>query len=654
MSNLPHSIKVDSNIKDDYYKNYNAYKMSSLDEADDYVCVLENVGQELPEIVLGLGYRAATSKSQRKDICENKYRKPNSEAGMYIRRSDWISDDDELQCGVFKTEDDSRELYSVNMEPRKFPSKKLCDKYKNKGEYEIYTKMYRKEYDRNVQDLRVDEEDKDKIKSSKLRIIWITYFVISFFLLYWTVKYNIKKPYDFYDFLTSTFINKSLIVILIFGIYLYFFCPFDTCYQYRDTPNFRKNFPLVVKKDFCNYLNNNVPELEESVCINYDNSSKYKRFTSIINFFLGINNSLSYPLKSIYSSMCVPCKLDLPCIDRSPKYSLVIITPYVITEYENNLRNIINKTNLSFAMSENDYLNAINQKYQTNSLGKPYDTGSLVIVKTNNDQDENNNLLFMASVVMNPNGYEYKWILPKRRSGSMRYDGNQSNLKIKKCRVSNRILSIDNNYELLGYNFSLDVGTFMMLFENNDISYRRFYFYPNFTLEDLKLDSVFGTKPKFMQRKFIAIYKYLIQNPVNKFICPNVSIVNGEYVKYQIEENNSKTYIESCDKLFEEFNDIDDYYNDDEEDDGYLEYYPYYNDLKKLNYKLREEYRYKMLKDKLTEYDDNRKINPILDKLNNNSLEETIIRQHDIKAYRYENNGILYKCSICKQTCFVE
>ena len=331
MSNLPHSIKVDSNIKDDYYKNYNAYKMSSLDEADDYVCVLENVGQELPEIVLGLGYRAATSKSQRKDICENKYRKPNSEAGMYIRRNDWISDDDELQCGVFKTEDDSRELYSVNMEPRKFPSKKLCDKYKNKGEYEIYTKMYRKEYDRNVQDLRVDEEDRDKIKSSKLRIIWITYFVISFFLLYWTVKYNVKKPYDFYDFLTSTFINKSLIVILIFGIYLYFFCPFDTCYQYRDTPNFRKNFPLVVKKDFCNYLNNNVSELEEYVCVNYDNSSRYKSFTSIINFFLGINNSLSYPLKNIYSSMCVPCKLDLPCIDRSPKYSLVIDTPYVIT-----------------------------------------------------------------------------------------------------------------------------------------------------------------------------------------------------------------------------------------------------------------------------------------------------------------------------------
>ena len=110
MSNLPDSIKVDSSIKDDYYKNYNAYKMSSLNEADDYICVLENVGVELPELILGLGYRFATSKSQRKDICENKFRKPNSEAGIYIRRDDWISKDDDLQCGVFKSEDELMSL----------------------------------------------------------------------------------------------------------------------------------------------------------------------------------------------------------------------------------------------------------------------------------------------------------------------------------------------------------------------------------------------------------------------------------------------------------------------------------------------------------------------------------------------------------------
>ncbi len=72
MSNLPHSLKVDSNIKDDYYKNYDAYNMTGLKQVDDYLCVLENDGGELPAIVLGLQYRSATSKAKRKDICENK------------------------------------------------------------------------------------------------------------------------------------------------------------------------------------------------------------------------------------------------------------------------------------------------------------------------------------------------------------------------------------------------------------------------------------------------------------------------------------------------------------------------------------------------------------------------------------------------------
>ena len=137
MSNLPHTLKVDSNIKDDYYKNYDAYNMTGLKQQEDYLCVLENVGQELPEIVLGLNYRAATSKAQRKDICENKYRKPGSEAALYIRKDDWISDKDDLQCAVYKTEDDSRETYKINGEYRKFPSKKLCDKYKTKGNQEF-------------------------------------------------------------------------------------------------------------------------------------------------------------------------------------------------------------------------------------------------------------------------------------------------------------------------------------------------------------------------------------------------------------------------------------------------------------------------------------------------------------------------------------
>lgn len=666
MNNLPHSVKVDRNIEDDYYKNYDAYNMSSMAQVEDYVCVLENVGQVLPELVLGLNYRAATSKQKRKDVCENKYRGKGTESTIYIRKDDLIDDKEDLQCGVFKSKDDSREIYKITGEARKFPSKKLCDKYKNKGEYDIYTKMIRKDHTKTVFDTRTIEEQEDKIKGSKLRIIWATFIIISIFLLYWTINYSTKKPYDFFDFVSKNFINKGLIIILFFGIALYIWCPFDTCYHRKETSILRKNLPLATKRDFCHYLNDNICDLENLVCNNYDNSSTLKKFTTFINGLFNLNRIIERPLKGLYGSMCVSCNLEYECIDRSPKYSLKILSPYVINEIENSLRLEIDKTNLSFSMSKTDYLNAVNKKYKTKSDGKPYDTGNLIILKTNNDQDINNNLIFMSSVVMLPNGYEYKWIVPQKRTSKMidksltnevvdmKYDGKRENLKLKVCTLSNRILSIDNNYELLGYNYPLTVDNFISFFENNGFTYRRFFFYPNFDLKMLKSNPTFNEKAPFMKRKFISIYKYLINHPNKKFICPNVSIVNGEYIKYEITDLNDTSFINSSDKFIEELKDFDDYYNDDEDDKEYLDYHSYYENILKLNYKERMEYRSGAIKDKLLKYTNDRKGNSIISKIDSNSLKEKIIRSHDLVPFKFEKDGILYKCTICKQSCFVK
>ena len=59
----------------------------------------------------------------------------------------------------------------------------------------------------------------------------------------------------------------------------------------------------------------------------------------------------------------------------NPKINLDELKKVQATNKELNKLNtqsekIINKTNLSFAMSENDYLNAINQKYQQRLLLK--------------------------------------------------------------------------------------------------------------------------------------------------------------------------------------------------------------------------------------------------------------------------------------------
>jgi len=660
MSNFPHSVKVDRNIKNDYNKNYDLNTMNTLREVDEYACVMENAGEEIPEIALGLKYRFATSKKDRKLECENRYIDPNgsSEATLYLRKDDWIRNEEEYHCGVFNSKDDERVLYKVDNNPRKFISKKLCDKYKNKGEYDIYTKMTRNEPERNVLDLR-SSEDSALIKQTKIRIVLITVSIISFFLLYWTVFYGTKKPYDFFDFLSYKVIYKSLIIILIFGCILYLWCPFDTCYNKKDIPSYRKNLPLTLKKDFCNYLNDSVSELEYPILKKFDNSPFYKFLTPIINTLFSTNSLLSSTFNKTYLSMCVPCKLEYECLERNNKYDIKIISPpSLIEEFENNLRAVANK-NSTYKMSSQDYLNAINTKYNTNSSGKPFDTGSIIILRTNDNLDENSNLVFMASVVMSPTGYDYKWIIPQKRSNkmedtlinevvNMKYNGNLAKLKVKKCKVSHRILSIDNNYELLGYNFPLDVNTFNAMFENNEYSYRRFFFFPRFNLKEL--NSSLNTYPSFKRRKLISIYKYLVQNPVKKFICPNVSVVYGEYNKYEISDTTYKIRLEETDKLIEELKDINDYHNDDENDNDYMDI-SYYDDLLKLNYIERSEYRESLINTKLKEYNSL----PIIErKTISNINEEYIVKRHDLVPYKYENNGIFYKCTICKQSCFVE
>ena len=210
MSHLPHSLRVDRNIKDDYYKNFDAYNMKGLNQADDYVCVFENNGQLIPDLGLGLNFRMANSKQTRKDVCENKFRGGQSEPGMYIRKSDWIrAKEDYLQCAVFNTKDDKRATYKPNGEPRFFPSKILCDKYKTKGDYDIYTRMIPKDNDRTTFDIRQQKVDAEDIKDSKGKIIWSTYYIVVFVYIFWTLKYNVKRPYDFYDLISTTFVNGS-------------------------------------------------------------------------------------------------------------------------------------------------------------------------------------------------------------------------------------------------------------------------------------------------------------------------------------------------------------------------------------------------------------------------------------------------------------
>ena len=64
---------------------------------------------------------------------------------------------------------------------------------------------------------------------------------------------------------------------------------------------------------------------------------------------------------------------------------------------------------------------------------------------------------------------------------------------------SYRILSVDNNYDLLDYNISLPTGTYISIFEKNNVDYTDYPFFPNFTMDSLRKDKTYNKKPNFIK-----------------------------------------------------------------------------------------------------------------------------------------------------------
>ena len=787
---IPHSIKNDNIIENDSKKNKNINNLSINDNNEDYVCVFENEGIEYPEEALGLIYRISRSKEEKMSRCKKKGFS-GEEQNLYIRRDDWIDPDKNIyECGLFNKSDDSRVKYTKNsgqISDRKLPSKMLCDYYSNNPNFNVYSKMVRQDYKDPVVNLRVFEMDDEKKNNAKSKIFWITYLTIVMFNIFWTNFYHVKKPHYFYDFIDKYFVKKISIIIIIFGLFIYLFCPFNTCYHGLDTPLYRRDFNKFVKNNFCKYSNNNTAFLEESIYYKFDNSNKFKKNINYLNYILNLNRKIRNKVTGINYKLCNICETNFKCIDFNEYNTLKLYKPEIIEVTQDNINNYLNNNNIRL----NSYEEIINKMYKykkintlfknidflngnriiiTDSKNKiakinnikfnylylfgifnfpininsnlwsikisdnengpfnniknndnlssryieirytiykiifknsildnnksfyygPYDTGSIIRLKTNNNS---NNELYMCCLtndkiffnllkklalngdlkdyyldkegqifkgfnledkkvilkfdflkdkknikyidggtrlivtrinnkgelerikldvdfsiynddkypefvstidskfknkyenVINSNNFTYKWIQLKDRKGVFKYNSDLNNLYIKKCQYSHRIFSVDNNYDLLGYNIEISLNNFITFFKSNTLDYMDNFYYPSFYLEDLKKDLTFNKLNNFIKRKLIKIYKYLVEFPGYKFRLNNYSIVNNDLLVYnnfipnknnisiKLNINKLNNYFIYLNKLILKLNEFNDYYNDDESDIEYLKYY---------------------------------------------------------------------------------
>ena len=71
---IPNTLKVDDDVNDLHFKNKNMNNLSNINNLDDFVCVFENVGIEYPKLAMGLKYKLAKTKAEKKEICESNKR----------------------------------------------------------------------------------------------------------------------------------------------------------------------------------------------------------------------------------------------------------------------------------------------------------------------------------------------------------------------------------------------------------------------------------------------------------------------------------------------------------------------------------------------------------------------------------------------------
>lgn len=651
----PHSLKTDEIAEDNSRTNKNLYNLQNINEKDQYACVFENTGVEYPEIAMGVQYDYAVTKAERKDLCETK-NDPSlgQEKLIYIKRDDWLNPDEvKYECGVFNM-DGTRKKYSLpqgNPANMKFVSKKLCNRYNDKNQgYDFYTKMVPAKLETPVKDLRSTEVSDVAKNQSRYLIFWITYAFITVTVIYWIIRYQINRPYQFHDRINSVLLNKILFLIIIFGLYTYFFCPFNMCFHDSDAPSFMLNLNKSVKEGMCKYCSNNNGYIENNIFSTYDRTLLLTPLDKLFNFFFRVNRKLETPLKFINNKMCDICNVSHKCYERKPYNTMNIVKPLILVVSSLNLQQDSDISVRNQALRQN-YEMAINYKYRykyVNTIGNknyyiPYDTGTMIYLRTNDEYDKS---LYMCCLkfilggnnqqninVIDDKDYVCRWVLVKDRNGPTIYTHDLKKLRIKMCPYSYRIYSVDSNYELLDYNMSLDADTFTYLFENNILNYKEYPFFPNFNKSDLRGSVSYNGKPDFIKRKLMYIYKYLIQNPTKKFRTKNVTIYNGNLCRYDLKLssrenlyqysikdhfNNYIKYNNDLSNLKYMLNEINDFYNDDEDDEVYLMYYnPKHETIKKdlylvANYKLD----YEELYDKINLFEKDTTYKDLLYKLN--------------------------------------
>lgn len=671
----PDSIKNDILIQNQIKKNsvdISRY-VNKNELAENYVCVFENTGQDVPDLALGLRYKLSKDYWKRKYECEHKF-KPPAEPANYLSRDDWINPkESNFECGVFNM-DNKRLMYDDNL-PMKITSRRICNLYnkprvlkhnqgkKNADNKIVYTKYVPKTNKRPAINLRKSKEKNDiylnDVKSN-LFIIFISLACI--FYIIWIVKFNTLRPYTFYEYLYKSNFKRIIVLLLIFGIVIYIYCPFKTCYN----PPLSSPFIITpfkeLHKNYCEMINfgkgNNIANFFKN---KYDENFLYHYLRFPINFLNKFTYNNKNFINNIYATSCIGCKMKFNCIDRHGTHDIRIkkIKPIIYNDIEelNKFRknafnwddvalvknNIIKRRGRIIKNEKNVYHLYLRTHWAYNSKTKK------------NELNNNSNWVQIKFLKKEKNAKdEDVWNM---KNFSIKSDINELNMKY--CGKTFKILGINENYNLLGYNKIVKLqyidnrewqkSMFLNKVLNDDEDI--YEYMPDFKFPD-KLNSagVRDALKPYEVRKVIDYYFRLNQDPSYRY-CTKNYIYNKKLkklIKYEFNDVKIINYLKKCNEYINKLSKINDYWNDDEKDDDYLHYT---DQFKKLNNELRIKYRETETIKLLTEYNEYRNKNiKIVNSMYKNN-KENIVNMHIYVPINTTSENNIFKCIICKQIC---
>ena len=208
----------------------------------DYVCIMQAAGTEVK--LSDLEATASKTLDDYRKLCESKNRQDGQPpVTQLIERNKWINPDEKKSCYIVP---EGESADNVNESNLKYYTITDCNENPN-------ITVFKEDISKRPNINEAIYPFPDQIDSTQSLVMLFTFIFAIIVYLFWVVKYDIKRPYYLYDYITKSVLRRIVVTIVITGFVFYIFCPYNVCFLPMFASKFRKNPMEQIHNDYCQF-----------------------------------------------------------------------------------------------------------------------------------------------------------------------------------------------------------------------------------------------------------------------------------------------------------------------------------------------------------------------------------------------------------------